>query len=78
MDVLTTWSAAVTCKPALGVPVLSPLQPGLVPGVGEVHQENELDDDEAERAHGAKVIPNCKDTIRIGIRIQIKIQNDSS
>lgn len=51
-----------TCKPALGVPVLCLLQPGLVPGMGEVHQQDELDQDEDEGAHHAKVIPHWDQT----------------
>lgn len=47
-----------TCKPALGVSFLCPSQPGLVPGMGEVHKQDELDDDEDEGAHHAKVIPH--------------------
>lgn len=51
-------AAALTSEPALPVPVLGVLQPGQVPGVGKVHQQDELDDDEDEGAHHAKVVPD--------------------
>lgn len=53
---------AFTSKPALPVPVLGVLQPGQVPGMGKVHQQDELDDDEDEGAHHAKVIPDWEQT----------------
>ena len=48
-----------TCKPALVFPIFSILHPHLVPGIGEVDEENELDDDEDERSHCSKVKPDC-------------------
>lgn len=47
-----------TCIPALAVSVLGPLDPRLVPGVCKVDEQNELDEDEGEGAHHAKVIPH--------------------
>lgn len=47
-----------TCIPALGVSILRLLQPGLVPRMGEVHQQDKLDNDEDERTHHAEVIPH--------------------
>lgn len=47
-----------TCKPGFGVSVLCLLQPGLVPGMSKVHQQDELDDDENEGPHHTKVIPH--------------------
>lgn len=47
-----------TCIPALPISFLCPLQPGLVPGMGEVYQQDQLDEDEDERAHDAEIIPH--------------------
>lgn len=47
-----------TCKPALAVSVLGPLDPRLVPGMCKVDEQDELDEDEGEGAHHAKVIPH--------------------
>lgn len=55
-------STVLTSKPALPVPVLGVLQPGQVPGVSKVHQQDELDDDEDEGAHHAKVVPDWEET----------------
>lgn len=55
---ILTHVCGLTSKPALPVSILGVLQPGQVPGMGKVHQQDELDDDEDEGAHHAKVIPD--------------------
>lgn len=45
-------------KPA-PAPILSILHPSLVPVVGKIHQEDQLDQDKDEGAHHTKVVPHC-------------------
>lgn len=48
-----------TWEPTLAIAFLSIPHPHLIPGVGKVDQEDELDQDEHEGAHNTKVEPNC-------------------
>lgn len=48
----------ITSEPALAVSVLGPLHPRLVPGMCKVDEQDQLDEDEGEGAHHAKVIPH--------------------
>lgn len=49
---------ALTCVPGAGVALLSLAQPLLVPGVCKVNEQHQLDEDEEEGAHDAKVEPD--------------------
>lgn len=51
-------SAERTCIPALAA-LLSVAHPDLVPGVSEVYEQDQLDEDEHEGAHDTKVEPHC-------------------
>lgn len=50
---------SLTCVPTPGVPRLHPVHPGLVPGVGKVHQQHQLDQDEGEGSARANDKPRC-------------------
>lgn len=52
-------STALTCIPGWGVTLLGLAQPPLIPGVREVNEQDQLDEDEEEGAHDAKVEPDC-------------------
>lgn len=49
-----------TCVPALGVALARVAQPPLAPGVREVDEEHELDEDEEEGADHAEVKPDLR------------------
>lgn len=49
---------ALTCIPGTGVTLLGPAQPPLVPGVCKVDDQHQLDEDEEEGSHDAKVEPD--------------------
>lgn len=57
---------ALTCVPRWGVTLLGLAQPPLVPGVGEVNEQDQLDEDEEEGAHDAKVEPDCEEGAEAG------------
>jgi hypothetical protein len=50
---------ALTCVPGTGVALLGLAQPLLVPRVGKVNKQDQLDEDEEEGAHDAKIEPDC-------------------
>lgn len=52
-------SRALTCVPGWRVTLLGLTQPPLVPGVGKVNKQDQLDEDEEEGAHDAEVEPDC-------------------
>lgn len=54
-------SLALTCIPGWGVTLLGLAQPPLIPGVCKVDEEDQLDEDEEEGAHDAKVEPDCEE-----------------
>lgn len=50
--------AVLTCIPGPGVTFLGLAQPPLVPGVREVDEQHQLDEDEEEGAHDTTVEPD--------------------
>lgn len=50
-----------TCKPAFFVPILSVFHPTLVPRVGKVDEEDELNDDKDKGSNDPKVKPNYEE-----------------
>lgn len=50
---------ALTCVPGAGVALLGLAQPLLVPRVGEVDEQHQLDENEEEGAHDAEAEPDC-------------------
>ena len=50
---------ALTCVQGWRVTLLGLTQPPLIPGVGKVNKQDQLDEDEEEGAHDAKVEPDC-------------------
>ncbi len=55
---------SLTCIPAPGVASLHLVHPGLVPRVGKVHQQHQLDQNEKESSTGAHHKPCCDNTHR--------------
>lgn len=56
----TAGASTPTCVPALGAALARVVQPPLAPGVREVDQEHELDEDEEEGADHAEVKPDLR------------------
>lgn len=52
-------STALTCVPGWRITLLGLTQPPLIPGVSKVNEQDQLDEDEEEGAHDAKVEPDC-------------------
>lgn len=50
---------SLTCIPTPGAPSLHLFHPGFVPGVGEVHQQHQLDQNKTESSTGAHDKPCC-------------------
>lgn len=59
-SILLTWLSP-TCIPDPGILLLHFVYPGLVPGVSEVHQQHQLDQDEAEGSTGSNCEPGCRE-----------------
>lgn len=55
------WNLSLTCIPAPGLTSLHLFHPGLIPGVGKVHQQHQLDQNETESSTRAHDKPCCRD-----------------